>query len=546
MNSFLNDKTTVLADQLKRSNVLVIDDYQGMRTMLRNIIREAGAVNVETASNAAEAITKLKALRYDIVICDYNLGDGANGQQLLEDARMQKLVGTATIWMMVTAETTNDMVVGAAEIKPDDYLVKPINLDIMESRLLRQFAKKKDLRAIDVSIKSGNTEEAIRKCDELLAEKGGHHPDAMRIKGDLLIKSGRFDEAEELFRSAMSSRKLPWAMTGIGKVYFHSKRYEEAEEILRETITQFRIFMEAHDWLVKTLDEMGRQEDVIRALEDAVAVSPKSGSRQSDLGVAAYYAGDLSKAKAALQRSATLGKFSPSKSPKTLTTLAKTLSDMGDDREALNTLNLCKREFKASPELTVQVASVESIVFERAGDYESARKSLKAAMDAHAAAEGAMDAAAVFDLASAMLQAGEDAAAKDLIKRAVKSDHQSAKIAAMAQAVFDKAGLGDEGRDLIKSSTEDVIKINNEGVNLGKAGKFDEAIETLKVALDEIPANETILSNLAGMLLAKMRRDGRDQAMVIEARDILSRLRKVNPASKKLFEYAGLLAAKSA
>ena len=84
----------------KKLNILVIDDFQGMRTMLRGIVREMGGVKVDTASNGREAINQLRLLRYDIVICDYNLGDGPNGQHVLEEAKLNDLLSPAAVWIM--------------------------------------------------------------------------------------------------------------------------------------------------------------------------------------------------------------------------------------------------------------------------------------------------------------------------------------------------------------------------------------------------------------------------------------------------------------
>ena len=105
---------------LTQAKILVIDDFQGMRTMLRDFVKAMGVTQVDTAANGREALSQLRSHRYNIVICDFNLGQGQNGQQVLDEARMRDYIGVSTIWVMVTAEKTTDMVMGAAEVKPDD------------------------------------------------------------------------------------------------------------------------------------------------------------------------------------------------------------------------------------------------------------------------------------------------------------------------------------------------------------------------------------------------------------------------------------------
>ncbi len=82
---------------------------------------------------------------YDVVLCDYNLGEGMDGQQVLEEAKHRRLVGYATVFVMITAENTMEMVMGAMEYKPDDYLTKPFNKELLKSRLEKLVARKRDL-----------------------------------------------------------------------------------------------------------------------------------------------------------------------------------------------------------------------------------------------------------------------------------------------------------------------------------------------------------------------------------------------------------------
>ena len=200
-----------MATTLQKSKVLVIDDFQGMRTMLRNIIRDMGVNQVETASNGREAIQQLRHGGYDIVICDFNLGDGPNGQQVLEEARYDRLIGVSTIWVMVTAEKTSDMVMGAAEVKPDDYVLKPINQGMLETRLTKLIARKNSLHGIETAIKGRDYSTAIAQCDQQIQAKVLNPQEILRIKGDLLLTMGDYAAATTLFESVLAVRSVPWA-----------------------------------------------------------------------------------------------------------------------------------------------------------------------------------------------------------------------------------------------------------------------------------------------------------------------------------------------
>lgn len=155
---------------LQQASILIIDDFQGMRTMLRDFVKSMGVNKIDTAGNGGLALDKLRQDRYDIVICDYNMGHGQNGQQILEEARLRNYIGVSTIWVIVTAEKTSDMVMGAAEIKPDDYLLKPINQGLLESRLEKLIVRKKALSGIEKALKARDYPAAIAQCDQRLKE----------------------------------------------------------------------------------------------------------------------------------------------------------------------------------------------------------------------------------------------------------------------------------------------------------------------------------------------------------------------------------------
>ncbi len=102
---------------------LLIDDIPEMRTTVRVQLADAGLEKCDAARNVKEAVERLTQNRYDLVVCDYNLGQGADGQQLLELVRRRQLLPLSTAYLMITGETGYEQVSTAAEYAPDDYLI---------------------------------------------------------------------------------------------------------------------------------------------------------------------------------------------------------------------------------------------------------------------------------------------------------------------------------------------------------------------------------------------------------------------------------------
>jgi len=120
---------------LAKLRFLLIDDFANYRSMLRSILASCGAVEIDDAKDAKEALNKVSYNKYDIILCDYNLGDGQNGQQLLEEIMHRHLIPYGTIYIMITAENTQSMVMAAVEYRPDGYLSKPFPKELLVKRL---------------------------------------------------------------------------------------------------------------------------------------------------------------------------------------------------------------------------------------------------------------------------------------------------------------------------------------------------------------------------------------------------------------------------
>jgi hypothetical protein len=55
----------------------------------------------------------------DFVLQDFHLDGKKNGQQVLEDLMSEKLISHEAVFVMVTAETSQAMVLSALEHEPD-------------------------------------------------------------------------------------------------------------------------------------------------------------------------------------------------------------------------------------------------------------------------------------------------------------------------------------------------------------------------------------------------------------------------------------------
>src|SRR5690349_17645003 len=149
-------------------SVLVIDPNPGMRSNLQNMLGLLGISKVEYAVNSGTAIRQLTRRGYDIVLCEYDLGsgsgDGQDGQQLLEDLRHHRLLSPWAIFIMLTSEAVYGKVIGAAELTPTDYVLKPFTAETLGARIGRAIERRTAFLPTYQLVAQGNVPEAIRSA----------------------------------------------------------------------------------------------------------------------------------------------------------------------------------------------------------------------------------------------------------------------------------------------------------------------------------------------------------------------------------------------
>ena len=82
--------------------VLVVDDYNTMIRIIRNLLKQLGFEHIDDASDGSAALEKMRGKKYGLVISDWNM-EPMTGYDLLRQVRADPELG-ATPFIMVTAE----------------------------------------------------------------------------------------------------------------------------------------------------------------------------------------------------------------------------------------------------------------------------------------------------------------------------------------------------------------------------------------------------------------------------------------------------------
>ncbi len=113
--------------------ILVVDDYQTMIRIIRNLLKQLGFENVDDATDGVEAMAKLRQRKYGLIISDWNM-EPMTGYDLLKTVRSDDSLKT-TPFIMVTAESKTDNVIAAKKAGVSSYIVKPFNAQTLRSKI---------------------------------------------------------------------------------------------------------------------------------------------------------------------------------------------------------------------------------------------------------------------------------------------------------------------------------------------------------------------------------------------------------------------------
>src|SRR6185437_2163505 len=123
------------------SNILVVDDVNTMRTQIRDLLRGFGFQNVTLVANGEEAKVALNAGPIHLILCDWHM-EPTDGMALLKYVRTQPTIKNIA-FLMVTAESTKELVMEAIKGGVDDYLVKPLTRAQIETKVYTVLLKKR-------------------------------------------------------------------------------------------------------------------------------------------------------------------------------------------------------------------------------------------------------------------------------------------------------------------------------------------------------------------------------------------------------------------
>lgn len=118
----------------KNMNVLIVDDYNTMLRIIKNLLKQLGFPNVDEAMDGAQAYDMVQQKQYGLIISDWNM-EPVTGIEFLKNVRGSGKAFANTPFIMVTAESKTENVVLAKQAGVNNYIVKPFNAETLKAKM---------------------------------------------------------------------------------------------------------------------------------------------------------------------------------------------------------------------------------------------------------------------------------------------------------------------------------------------------------------------------------------------------------------------------
>lgn len=518
--------------QIENITTLVIEANGGMRSQLRDMLALTGITKVQFAVAAGAAVRKLRDNVFDLILCEYHLGAGQDGQHLLEDLRHNRIIPLETLFIMVTGERQYERVVGAAELAPSDYILKPFTPDALLARIRRSLVKREAFIPAYQAVAKDDLRGAIIYCREGETKFPPYLMDFLRLRGQLHLEIGEIDEAQTVYQRVLEVRAVPWARLGLAKTLHLQKRYDEAEEILAALVAENDTFLDAYDWLARNRNAAGTPQSAREALAVAVARSPHRINRLRQYGEACLAVGDHDGAERSMAEVVRKSKYSDFRDPEDHLRLVQAQLASGNLDRAEETIRDLDKSMAGLKKTRMCKALTAALYHGQTGNVDMAQAALRTALassqEEHELSQGLRG-----ELAKACFSLDMEEEATSVVMDMMRNATDANSIDA-ARKLLESQGKENLVAEVDRRLQAEVKTLMAAGVEKAQSGDFDGAVAEMMNAVRKMPGNIHVLFNAALAVLRHIEHRGWNDGLASEARSLIDRARRLDSTHPRL------------
>ncbi|RUO45733.1 tetratricopeptide repeat-containing response regulator [Idiomarina aquatica] len=286
--------------ELADKRVLIIEDQKAFQVMLKGLLLNLGAKEVEAKRTGEAGIAAYVRKPFDVMLVDYNLGRGKNGRQVLEELKHRGVLKEDTIFFIITGDNTRPMVLSALELQPDDYLTKPFSHRVLRSRIARAYKRRMWLKDVFKSLYNGDYTACIDACQRHIDSQSRYATYCQKLQIELFNKTQQLEQAEAAIKRVLEDGVQPWIQLKLAETRLLQQRPKDALEIAEAVLKKMPNAIEAQDIKTRCYLLLDNPEEALESARQSINMAPFSISRQTQLAHIARDNGDYEIAKQAM------------------------------------------------------------------------------------------------------------------------------------------------------------------------------------------------------------------------------------------------------
>jgi len=262
---------------LRQLTFLLVDSDVGSLKTETRILNDMGYTDIIQAENGTEAWPMLKHYKVDFVVSAWDLPE-MNGLALLKLIRID-LENNFIPVILIVEKITREQVIEAGEAGVSDLLLSPISPEVFKAKVQGVIEVDLDPKHVEIEkqyeqgcklMKEGHFEEALTAFKRILSIF--ENAEIYYNMGYINTTQGKYDEAIICFRKATQiDHAFARAYKMMGDVYIKLGRKEEAEEALQQA---------AEIYMDKKMDKNAE-----RILQEVANLNPDTINVYNSLGI---------------------------------------------------------------------------------------------------------------------------------------------------------------------------------------------------------------------------------------------------------------------
>ena len=260
--------------------ILIVDDEELSLSSVKRVLKWRGIRDVEACDNGREAIARIRRENFDIVLLDLLMPD-VDGMQVL-DATKPFCPGTEFI--ILTAVDDIQTTVRAMRQGAYDYLVKPVDNDLLFLSIERAYERKGLLAGLSINVGCETPDIPPAFADTITKDKQMKalisYAQVMARSGNPVLITGESGTGKELMARgihragpAPAGPFVPVNVSAIPATMFESQFFGHVKGAFTGADGAYSGFFEQADGGTLFLDEIGElpiglQAKLLRVLED--------------------------------------------------------------------------------------------------------------------------------------------------------------------------------------------------------------------------------------------------------------------------------------